>query len=53
MATENETLLVEGDRITVIFDLPLTEAADLSGGTTVLRLYDPSLLLHQQNIAED
>ncbi|MGJ8627427.1 MAG: DUF1007 family protein [Sulfitobacter sp.] len=41
-APENETLFIEGDRITVTFDLPLKKPADVSGGTTILRLYDPA-----------
>lgn len=39
---ENAVALMEDDRITVAFDLPLEQPADMAGNTAVLRLYDPT-----------
>lgn len=38
---ENAIARMEDDRITVAFDLPLAQPADMSGNTAILRLYDP------------
>lgn len=39
---KNATAEMSSDRITVRFDLPLNEPLDLSFGTAILRLYDPT-----------
>lgn len=38
---QNATARMEDDRITVAFDLPLAQPADVSGNAAILRLYDP------------
>jgi len=38
---ENAMARMEDDRITVAFDLPLAQPADMSENTAILRLYDP------------
>ena len=38
----NASAEMQGDRIAVRFDLPLNELPDLSLGTMILRLYDPT-----------
>ncbi|WP_417586688.1 DUF1007 family protein [Pararhodobacter oceanensis] len=50
---ENAVAGMEGDQITIVFDLPLAEPEALDGNPAILRLYDPVYYYAYQILPDD